>query len=232
MKIGGTEWHDPATPGEGLDLFVYPDQQVVAKWYGYAADGHQMWLIAVGKADGHSAILEASITAQDDDGHVMEAPWGGIKVTELANGALSITLGDGGQPLQRSLALQPLYVPTVPAPSGTKIVIQKQVAGRWVDAGLPVASGALRLPQELLLSVTEGSLTIKDTYASGPWNPVLRGVKRGEVLDTGTVRKLTFSVDAGRETQNSGSYSECHFGVHTVELGQIIQLTAHVQKKP
>lgn len=225
------KWHNPAYSGEGIDIAEYSDGKVIAHWYSLTGEGlHSVYRIAVGERPSSGTLTTLDVWAVEGVvGNHKERPYGRIFLSDAAGGKLRADYEFADrEPYER--ILQPLYVPASQPEPETEIVIQQQRAGRWVGIDVPVEGGGQRLPLELLLSVTEGSLTIKDTYATGPWNPVLRGIKRGEVLGKGTMRKLTFAVDAGREVQDSGTYSTCDFGVHTVELGQIIQLTAHVQK--
>lgn len=99
---------------------------------------------------------------------------------------------------------------------------------RWIEQPGQKLVSMTALPAEIRITVLEGKLTISGTYAAGPHHPKLTGVRSGQVLQAGQTVTVRCDVDANKRQQQSGNYGQADFGVYTSELGQILQLSAHV----
>lgn len=230
MKIGGTEWHDPDNPGEGLDLFVYPDGQVIAKWYGYDSAGNQQWLIAVGTNNGGSLFLNANATGVVAQS-IRELQWGQIKLNELQGNRLRVALMPNELSIAaRAITMSPLHVSTNPAPdSSNPVIVIRNSQGH--ETGVPCEGAATRSGDKFTIEVLKGTLTIKDIASYGRFNPRLEGISKGKVLvprDGGPYGAI-FRLDAGWE-QQGGAWEPAGLTVHTRELGPIFNLQAQVKR--
>lgn len=227
-------WFDPAYSGQGMDLAEYSDGVLIAHYFGYQDDGTQMWLVAIGRRDGDTAVLEAWITQGGNSGESpvshMETEWGTFEIREESGG-----LYLSASPFDQSgwtRSLLPLYLPAPAEQPAARIRIEtplRTISGtRWIEQPGQSLVSMTALPSEVRITVVEGTLTITDTYAEGPHNPTLTGVVRGQVLNAGDSALVRCDVDPDKRRQQSGLYDIVDFGVYTAELGQILQLSAQV----
>jgi len=219
-------WYNPEYSGEGLDVFEYPDGTVLAHFFSYNMV-EQMWLIAVGKRVGNTATLQASITSGGDLNDpkelakVKERSWGTITLTEKDSG---LQVKFNGPGTNTTYTMQPVFGAPVTS-AGPKIIIRNE-GGH--ETGVPCTGFDERLPGWVTVEVVSGPVTVKGTYANGPWSPKVLGAKAGDVWKTGDKVKITIDCDpAGRDW--SGTHAQVNFGVTTVELGEIITLGGYVK---
>ena len=81
-------WYDPATDGQGFVLHAINDTRSVISFYGYEADGTQLWLLGTGEAP-FEAGVESEITMHIYSGgtfgnftpeQVATDPWGTLRI--------------------------------------------------------------------------------------------------------------------------------------------------------
>ena len=231
------KWFDPEYSGQGLDLAEYPDGVLIAHYFGYQDDGSQVWLVAIGRRDGDSAVLEAWITRGVNNGESpvshTETEWGTFEIRE-EGGALYLSASPFDQPAW-TRSLLPLYIPAPAEQPAARILIETPLrtssGTRWIEQPGQKLASMTSLPSEVRVTVVEGTLTITDTYAEGPHNPTLTGLRHGQVLHAGDTVLVRCDVDPDKRKQQSGNYGVVDFGVYTAELGQILQLSAHVAEE-
>jgi hypothetical protein len=135
----------------------------------------------------------------------------------------------------------PIPAPTEPLPAlpvagapVIKIENYSRSMRRWMVMPVPFASSSEVWASKLgcvffkvRVTVLEGSLTVTGTYCNGPHSPTITKFSRNQVFAVGE----SFIVEcyiAPSTVKTKEANAQVNFGLHTLDLGQIIQLTALV----
>lgn len=228
MNMTGS-WYNPQYAGEGIAIFDAPfGGTVVAHFFGYNADGSQLWLTAHGDRSTTGAEL-AAVSTRGPLGSVIESHWGLIVISDEPY----LGLYPANGPSRRySLTTRLDFsntipdTPDVPQPS-TVIVIRNKLGA---VTGVPCDGSTTKSGDTFTLEVVNGTLTITDIVADKLFRPRMEGIKKGEVLtEDSPIREVTFMLDPGWE-QVGGQYDVSGLTVHTRELGPIFNLSAQVRR--
>jgi len=184
---------------------------------------------------------------------VEETPWGHITLTDVAGG-LNVKFEPTGKP-SWAYTMQPIFDPVPVAPPvvvppviepppvvepATSITIDKWFHGRWLDitpgklplmSSAPVAksrivTGGLKW-LECRITATKGTLTITKAAVSGPNNPKMTGIKKGDVIQEGESIEFDLYIGPLTSTATSG-WDQSNYGISTAELGEIFRVSAQV----
>lgn len=79
-------WYNPNESGHGFNMYMLPDERVVAFWYVYDNQGNPIWLIGIGNHDGFKATLDVTISTgamfppNFDTNDVITESWGTLEI--------------------------------------------------------------------------------------------------------------------------------------------------------
>lgn len=92
-------WYDPSTDGQGLHIEILPDNQAVVIWFGYDAQGQQLWTIGSGRVVGNRIDIPTVYQttggvfgANFDPAAVQRIPWGELVFEFEEDGETTATL--------------------------------------------------------------------------------------------------------------------------------------------
>lgn len=229
-------WAPSGYTGRGLDIFDDKKGGLVAHWFGYRAARDQAWMICVGGKSNDEYKLQCWHTWCSSNGP---------QHTESKCGTLTLTPPDTDGMIR--VNYEPANSSPIPAfnlfftryfggeeKPTVKARFTNSAGHDTAVPGNPILCTGFdeHLPETVELEVIEGQLTIEHVNTNGPWNPKIKGVVEGEVLQTGTKRKITIDCDsAGRVWSSTTGRDQCNFGIFTKELGEILRMSAYVRAK-
>jgi len=97
-------WYNPNENGHGFNLYMLPNERVVAFWYVYDTQGSPLWLIGIGSHDGFKATLDVTLNTgarfppNFDANDVVTESWGTLEIefSSCNNGKFKWNPAPGG----------------------------------------------------------------------------------------------------------------------------------------
>ena len=107
-------WYDHTQSGQGINVEVLPNNQMLAYWYVYDSAGNQAWIFGTGPITGNSATITAArglgakFPPNFNTGDVQTQNWGTLNISfdSCSSGTMSWTtsvagFSNGSMPLER-----------------------------------------------------------------------------------------------------------------------------------